>query len=210
MIKAIIGRKLGMTQIFAEDGSVLPVTVVQAGPCTVTQIKTLERDGYSALQLGFGIRKIKHINRPERGHLDKAGKGYFQVLQEVRTTNTEDYQLGEEILADVFEIGERVDVIGVSKGKGFAGTIKRWGFHRGPETHGCKNIREAGSTGCATYPGRVMKGKRMAGQLGNKRVTTMNLKVVDIHYENNLLLIKGAIPGATNGVVFIRKTNRVR
>jgi large subunit ribosomal protein L3 len=210
MIKAIIGRKLGMTQIFAEDGSVLPVTVVQAGPCTVTQIKTLERDGYSALQLGFGNRKLKHVNRPARGHLDKAGKGYFQVLQEVRVKDTEDYQLGEEILADVFEIGERVDVIGVSKGKGFAGTIKRWGFHRGPETHGCKNIREAGSTGCATYPGRVMRGKRMAGQLGNKRVTTMNLKVVDIQYENNLVLIKGAIPGATNGVVFIRKTNRVK
>jgi large subunit ribosomal protein L3 len=209
MIKAIIGRKLGMTQIFAEDGSVVPVTVVQAGPCTVTQIKTLERDGYAALQLGFGTRKLKHVNQPMRGHLDKVGKGYFRVLQEVRVNDTEDYQLGEEIQADIFEIGERVDVVGVSKGKGFAGTIKRWGFHRGPATHGCKNIREPGSTGCATYPGRVMKGKRMPGQLGNKRVSTLNLKVVDIMYEDNLLLIKGAIPGATNGVVFIRKTNRV-
>jgi large subunit ribosomal protein L3 len=209
MIKAIIGRKLGMTQIFAEDGSVVPVTVVQAGPCTVTQIKTLERDGYAALQLGFGTRKLKHVNQPMRGHLDKVGKGYFRVLQEVRVKDTEDYQLGEEIQVDIFEIGERVDVVGVSKGKGFAGTIKRWGFHRGPETHGCKNVREPGSTGCATYPGRVMKGKRMPGQLGNKRVSTLNLKVVDIMYEDNLLLIKGAIPGATNGVVFIRKTNRV-
>jgi large subunit ribosomal protein L3 len=210
MIKAIIGRKLGMTQIFAEDGSVVPVTVVQAGPCTVTQIKTLERDGYAALQLGFGTRKLKHVNQPMRGHLDKVGKGYFRVLQEVRVNDTEDYQLGEEIQADIFEIGERVDVVGVSKGKGFAGTIKRWGFHRGPETHGCKNVREPGSTGCATYPGRVVKGKRMPGQLGNKRVSTMNLKVVDIMYENNLLLIKGAIPGSANGVVFIRKTNRVK
>ena len=210
MIKAIIGRKLGMTQIFAEDGSVVPVTVVQAGPCTVTQVKTLERDGYGAVQIGFGTRKQKHTNRPLRGHLDKVGKGYFKILREVRVVDPSDHQMGEEIQADIFEIGERVDVIGVSKGKGFAGTIKRWGFHRGPVTHGCKNIREPGSTGCATYPGRVVKGKRLPGQLGNRRVTTMNVRVVDINHDDNLLLIKGAIPGPSNGLVLIRKTNRVK
>jgi large subunit ribosomal protein L3 len=210
MIKAIIGRKLGMTQVFAEDGSVVPVTVVQAGPCVITQVKTRERDGYTALQLGFGARKAKHVNRPMQGHLNKVGKGYFSVLQEVKVERPEEFKLGDEIRADVFQAGERVDVIGVSKGKGFAGTIKRWGFHRGPVTHGCKNIREPGSTGCATFPGRVLKGKRMAGQLGNRRVTTMNLKVMDVQAERNLILIKGAIPGADNGVVYIRKTNRVK
>lgn len=208
MVKAILGRKLGMTQMFAEDGTVVPVTVVEAGPCYVTQIKTLERDGYKALQIGFGGRKEKNVNRPMKGHQDKAGKGYFRVLREIRTDNIEEIELGQEFGADVFDIGERVDVVGMSKGKGFAGTIKRWGFHRGPVTHGCKNIREAGSTGCATYPGRVIKGKKMAGQKGNKRVTVMNLRVVDVRPEENVLLIRGAVPGAPDGVVFIRKTNR--
>lgn len=208
MMKSIIGRKLGMTQIFAEDGSVVPVTVLQAGPCTITQIKTLERDGYTALQIGFGTRKSKHVNRPQKGHMDKAGKGYFSVLREVRTDEVADFQVGEAISTDIFEVGEHIDVIGTTKGKGFAGTIKRWGFHRGPTTHGCKNIREPGSTGMAAFPGRVIKGKRMAGQKGNKRNTTMNLKVVDVRPEENLLLVKGAVPGAKNGIIVIRKTNR--
>ena len=207
-MKAIIGRKLGMTQIFAEDGSAVPVTIVEAGPCTITQIKTPERDGYSALQIGFGTRKAKNVNKPLRGHMEKAGKGYFQVLREVRVDQLGDYQVGQAISAEVFEIGERIDVIGTSKGKGFAGTIKRWGFSRGPSTHGCKNVREPGSTGMATFPGRVLKGKRMPGQKGNKRITTMNLKIVDIRPEQNLMLVKGAIPGSSNGIVFIRKTNR--
>ncbi len=208
MIKSIIGRKLQMTQIFAEDGTAVPVTLLQAGPCTITQIKTPERDGYSALQLAFGQRKPKHVNKPLKGHLDKVGKGYFQVLQEVRMEGASDHQTGEEISADIFEIGEQIDVIGTSKGKGFAGTIKRWGFQRGPAGHGSKNIREPGSTGNATYPGRVIRGKRMPGQKGNKRATVMNLKIVDVRPEDNLLIVKGAIPGATNGIVFIRKTNR--
>jgi large subunit ribosomal protein L3 len=213
MIRAIIGRKLGMTQIFGEDGSVVPVTVVLAGPCTVTQVKTPERDGYAALQLGFGTKKAKHVNKPAKGHLAKVQKvreGYFAVLKEIRMDGVEEFSLGQEVTADIFEIGERVDVIGMSKGKGFAGTIKRWGFHRGPVTHGCKNIREPGSTGCATFPGRVLKGKRMAGQLGHQQVTTMNLKVVDVLADRNLLLLRGAVPGARNGVIYIRKTNRVR
>lgn len=210
MVKAIIGRKLEMTQVFAEDGSVVPVTLVEAGPCTITQVKTAERDGYSALQLGFGTAKPKHVNRPTKGHLDKAGKGYFRVLREVKVENPAEYELGQQISADVFEIGERIDVIGKSKGKGFAGPIKRWGFQRGPSAHGSKNIREPGSTGNATFPGRVIKGKKMAGQKGNKRITTMNLKIIDVRPEDNLLVVKGAIPGAKNSVVFIRKTNRVR
>lgn len=210
MMKAIIGRKLEMIQVFAEDGTVVPVTVIQAGPCTVTQVKTPEKDGYSALQIGFGDCKAKHVVKPLQGHMDKAGKGYFRTLQEVRMDQSDDYELGHEYSVDVFEIGERVDVIGTSKGKGFAGPIKRWGFQRGPSGHGSKNIREPGSTGNATYPGRVIKGKKMAGQKGNKRVTLMNLTIVDVRPEENLLLLKGAIPGARNGIVFIRKTNRVK
>ena len=208
MIKAIIGRKLEMTQFFAEDGTVVPVTLVEAGPCAVTQVKTPARDGYSALQIGYGVRKPKHVNRPLKGHLDKAGKGYFKVLREVRVDDSSEYQAGQELLVDVFEIGERVDIIGTSKGKGYAGTIKRWNFGRGPSAHGSKNIREPGSTGNATFPGRVIKGKKMPGQKGNKRVTLLGLKIVDVRPEDNLLIVKGAVPGAVNGIVFIRKTNR--
>jgi large subunit ribosomal protein L3 len=199
-----------MTQLFADDGSAVPVTVVQAGPCFITQVKTVARDGYSAVQIGFGSRKPKNVNRPMKGHLAKAGKGYFEVLQEVRVQDPDDFEVGQDLSVDVFEVGERVDVIGTSKGKGFAGTIKRWGFQRGPAAHGSKNIREPGSTGNATFPGRVIKGKKMPGQKGNKRVTVMSLKVVDVRPENNLLILRGAIPGGKNGVVVIRKSNRVR
>ncbi|MGV8073701.1 MAG: 50S ribosomal protein L3 [Syntrophobacteraceae bacterium] len=210
MIKAIIGRKLEMTQIFAEDGSAVPVTVVQAGPCTITQVKTDERDGYSAVQIGFGTVKPKNIGRPLKGHLDKAGQGYFRVLREVRVDEPGDYEMGQQVSADIFEVGERIDVIAKTKGKGFAGVIKRWGFQRGPAGHGSKNIREPGSTGNATYPGRVIKGKKLAGQKGNKRVTVMNLSIIDVRPEENLLLVKGAVPGGKRGVLFIRKTNRVK
>lgn len=210
MIKSILGRKLEMTQLFAEDGSAVPVTVLHAGPCTVTQVKTPERDGYSAVQLGFGSAKPKNVTRPVKGHLDKVGKGYFQVLREVHVNDPSDYELGQEVTVDVFEVGESVDIIGTTKGKGYAGPIKRWGFQRGPSAHGSKNIREPGSTGNATYPGRVIKGKKMAGQKGNKRVTIMSLKVVDVRPEENVLIVRGAVPGAKNAVVFIRKTNRVR
>jgi len=210
MIKGIIGRKMEMIQVYAEDGAVVPVTVVQAGPCTITQIKTVDNDGYAALQLGFGTAKPKNVTRPLKGHLDKVGKGYFSVLKEVRVQDAEGYELGQEISVDTFEIGEFVDVIGTSKGKGFAGPIKRWGFQRGPSAHGSKNIREPGSTGNATFPGRVIKGKKMAGHKGNRRVTTLHLKVMDVRPEENLLLIKGAVPGARNSIVFIRKTNRAR
>lgn len=207
-MKAIIGRKLGMTQMFGEDGSAIPITVLEAGPCFITQIKTPERDGYSALQIGYGTRKPRNVNKPLKGHMEKANKGYFQVLREVRVDQPGEFELGQGFTTDIFQVGENIDVIGTSKGKGFAGTIKRWGFSRGPTTHGCKNIREPGSTGMATFPGRVLKGKKMAGQKGNKRVTVMNLKIVDIRSEENLMFVEGAVPGANNGVILIRKTNR--
>jgi len=210
MIKAIVGRKLQMSQIFAEDGTAVPITLIQAGPCTVTQVKTPERDGYSALQIGFGSRKPKNVNKPMKGHLDKVGKGYFEVLREIRMENASDHEVGEDLAADVFEIGERIDVIGTTKGKGYAGTIKRWGFQRGPSGHGSKNIREPGSTGNATFPGRVIKGKKMPGQKGNKRITVMNLRIIDVRPEENLLIVKGAVPGSQNGIVLIRKTNRAK
>lgn len=210
MIKSIIGRKLDMTQLFSEDGMAVPVTLIQAGPCTVTQVKTTERDGYNALQLGFGTRKAKHVNRPAKGHFDKAGQGYFQVLQEIKVPEDVQIEIGQQLTVDAFQIGDVIDIRGTSKGKGYAGTIKRWGFSRGPDGHGSKNVREPGSTGNATYPGRVIKGKKMPGQKGNKRVTVMGLKVIDVRPEDNLLVVKGAVPGAKNGIVFIRKTNRVR
>jgi large subunit ribosomal protein L3 len=210
MITAIIGRKLDMTQVFADDGTVYPVTLVQAGPCTVTQVKTAEKEGYCALQLGFGPKKAKSVNRPMKGHLDKVGKGYFEVLREVPADSPSEHNAGDQVLAGMFEIGDHVDIIGKSKGKGYAGTIKRWRFGRGPSGHGSKNVREPGSTGMATYPGRVIKGKKMPGQLGNKRKTVLNLQVVDVRAEDNLLLIHGAVPGAKNGIIVIRKTNRVK
>lgn len=210
MIKAIIGRKLDMTQIFADDGTVYPVTLVQAGPCTITQVKTPANDGYAALQVGFGPKKAKNVNRPAKGHLDKVGKGYFEVLREIPVENMSEHNAGDQVLADIFEIGDHIDIIGKSKGKGFAGTIKRWNFGRGPSAHGSKNIREPGSTGMATYPGRVIKGKRLPGQKGDKRTTVLNLKVVDVRPEENLILVHGAVPGAKNGIIIIRKTNRVK
>ncbi|MCE5334475.1 MAG: 50S ribosomal protein L3 [Desulfobacteraceae bacterium] len=210
MITAIIGRKLDMTQVFADDGTVYPVTLVQVGPCTITQVKVPERDGYAALQIGFGNKKAKSVTKPLKGHLDKAGKGYFEVLREIPSEASAQYNAGDQILADIFEIGDHVDIIGKSKGKGYAGTIKRWNFGRGPSGHGSKNIREPGSTGMATYPGRVIKGKKLPGQMGNKRTTVLNLKVVDVRPEENLILIHGAVPGSKNGIVVIRKTNRVK
>lgn len=210
MITSIIGRKLDMTQIFAGDGSVYPVTLVQAGPCTVTQVKTVEKNGYAALQIGFGTKKAKSVSRPEKGHLDKVGKGYFEVLREVPAENPTEHNPGDQVLADMFQIGDRIDIIGKSKGKGYAGTIKRWRFSRGPDGHGSKNVREPGSTGMATYPGRVIRGKKMPGQKGNKRTTVLNLRVVDVRPESNLLLIHGAVPGAKNGIVILRRANRAR
>lgn len=203
----LIGKKIGMTQVFGADGSVLPVTVIQTGPCVVVQKRETGRDGYNALQLGFGSRKSQRVNKPEQGHMVKAGKGAFQLLREFRSEDVGQYEVGQEIkVADLFKAGDRVDVSGTSKGRGFTGVIKRWGFAGFPGSHGTHEyFRHGGSIGNRSYPGRVFKGKKMAGQWGNERISVQNLEVIGVRAEDNLLLVKGAVPGAKRGFVFIRR-----
>ncbi len=207
-MNGLIGKKIGMTQVFGADGSVLPVTVIQTGPCVVVQKREIERDGYKALQVGFGSKKAQRLNKPEQGHLVKAGKGAFQVLREFRLDDTAQYELGQEIkVSDLFKVGDRVDVSGTSKGRGFSGVIKRWGFGGFPASHGTHEyFRHGGSIGNRSYPGRVFKGKRMAGHWGNERISVQNLEVVGVRAEENLLLVKGAVPGAKRGVLLIRRS----
>lgn len=200
MAKGILGKKVGMTQIFDENGNVIPVTVIEAGPCSVVQKKTEDTDGYTAYQIGFG--KAKAVIKPLKGHFDKAGVEPRKILKEFAYEN--DYNVGDEIKADIFQSGELVDVIGTSKGKGYAGTIKRWNFHRGRMTHGSKFHRTHGSIG-STDAARVFKGKKMTGRLGGERVTIQNLEVVRVDTERNLLLIKGSVPGPRKGIVMIRE-----
>jgi large subunit ribosomal protein L3 len=203
----LIGKKLGMTRIFDTDGLAVPVTVIEAGPCFVVQKKTSAKDGYEALQLGFERRALGKCNKPGKGHFEKHGaKSGFKYLREVRLEQGGDFEEGQEITVEQFAVGDRVDVVGTSKGKGFAGTVKRWNFHRGPMTHGSMNHRAPGSIGASAYPSRVVKGKKMPGHLGNARVTMKNLEVVDVRPEENLLLVKGAIPGPRQGLVLIQKT----
>ncbi|HEY8694557.1 MAG TPA: 50S ribosomal protein L3 [Chloroflexota bacterium] len=200
--EGLLGRKLGMTQVFEEGGVVRPVTAIQAGPCTITQIKTPDRDGYSAIQIGFG--DAKKLNKPEQGHLRDLPR--LRHLREVRLDSVSSYEQGQQIDASLFEAGELVDVVGTSKGKGFAGGVKRHHFRGGPKTHGQSDRHRApGSVGAGTTPGRVYKGTRMAGHMGDVRVTVQNLKVVEVDTDRNLLLVEGAVPGADNGLVFIRK-----
>jgi len=199
----ILGTKLGMTQIFNEAGLAIPVTVVQAGPCTVTQIKTAQTDGYTAIQLGFRETRVKSLTKPELGHLAKSGAAPLRHLQEYRLGDTALYELGQEVKADAFEAGQLVDVVGTSIGKGFAGYQKRHNFKRGPMSHGSKNHRQPGSTGAGTTPGRVYPGKRMAGQMGNVRVTVRKLTVIRVDAERNLILIKGAVPGKPGALLNI-------
>ncbi|MEK6601757.1 MAG: 50S ribosomal protein L3 [Candidatus Binatota bacterium] len=203
----LIGKKIGMTQVFGADGSVLPVTVIQTGPCVVVQKRETGRDGYNALQLGFGSRKSQRVNKPEQGHMVKAGKGAFQLLREFRSEDVGQYEVGQEIkVADLFKVGDRVDVSGTSKGRGFTGVIKRWGFAGFPGSHGTHEyFRHGGSIGNRSYPGRVFKGKKMAGQWGNERISVQNLEVIGVRAEDNLLLVRGAVPGAKRGFVFIRR-----
>jgi large subunit ribosomal protein L3 len=208
MVSSLIGKKLGMSQVFSPEGEAIPVTVIQVGPCTVTQIKSLENDGYNAIQLGFGEGKPKRIPKPQLGHLKNCGKGPFTALREVRVDEIKDFELGQEIRVDIFEVGERVNIIGTSKGKGFAGTIKRWNFSRGPMSHGGMNKRPPGSIGCSATPARVIKGRKMPGQMGDRQVTVKGVKVVDVRAEENLILIKGAVPGGRNGTVVVKKTGR--
>lgn len=201
-----------MTQVFGADGSVVPVTVIQTGPCVIVQKREMERDGYKALQVGFGSKKSQRLNKPEQGHLLKAGKGAFQVLREFRLDDVAQYELGQEIkVSDLFKVGDRVDVSGTSKGRGFAGVIKRWGFSGFPASHGTHEyFRHGGAIGNRSYPGRVFKGKRMAGHWGNERISVQNLEVVGVRAEENLLLVKGAVPGARRGVLLIRRSVKVR
>ena len=205
MKKAIIGKKVGMTQIFDENGKVIPVTVVEAGPCVVSQKKTVETDGYNAVQIGYGDVRPKLVNKPMKGHFDKSDVAPKKVLKECRFDDISSYNVGDIIKADIFENGEKVDVIGTSKGKGYAGVIKRWNFRRLKETHGTgPTVRKGGSIGACSDPSRVFKGKKMAGHLGAERVTVQNLKIAKIDSENNLIAIKGAVPGPNGGIVLIR------
>jgi large subunit ribosomal protein L3 len=194
-----------VSQVFADSGEVIPVTVIEAGPCVVVQKKTQDKDGYNALQVGFLEREEKKTNRPLKGHFAKAGTKAFVVLKEFTLPDVEGYQSGQEIKVDIFSAGELVDVIGTSKGKGFAGGVKRWGFRGGPATHGSMFHRAPGSVGASAYPSRVLKGKRLPGHLGNAQVTAKNLQVVDVRSERNLILIKGAVPGARRSIVLIKK-----
>ncbi len=206
MKKAILATKVGMTQIFNEDGVLTPVTVLQAGPCVVTQIKTVENDGYSAVQVGYVDKREALINKPMKGQFNKAGVSYKRFVREFRLDDAENYTVAQEITADVFTEGEKVDVTANSKGKGFQGAIKRHGHSRGPMAHGSKYHRHAGSNGAASDPSRVFKGKKMPGHMGNKKVTVQNLEVVRVDAENNLLLVKGAVPGPKKALVTIKAT----
>jgi large subunit ribosomal protein L3 len=207
-VKGILGRKIGMTQVFDEDGHAVPVTVLEAGPCRVAQTKTPEKDGYTAAQLAFG--EAKRPNKPTAGHYAKAGITPARHLAELRLDTLEDYALGSEIKADVFEAGDMVDVIGVTKGKGFAGAMKRHGFKGLSASHGTqKKHRSPGSIGACATPARVFKGVRMAGQMGNVRVTTLNLKVIKVDPERNLMLVRGAVPGPRGGLVMVRTAVRI-
>ncbi len=225
MKKAILATKVGMTQIFNEDGSLTPVTVLQAGPCAVTQIKTVENDGYSAVQVGFvdkkekivnkdksGKKEVIHrhgVNKAEKGHFDKAGVSCKRFVRELKLDNAEEYALGSEIKADIFEAGDRVDATAISKGKGFQGAIKRHGQHRGPMTHGSKFHRHQGSNGACSSPSKVFKGKGMPGHMGCVKVTVQNLTVVRVDADKNLILVKGAVPGPKKALVTIKETTKV-
>lgn len=206
-MNGMIGRKIGTTGLFAADGTVVPVTVIQTGPCVVVQKKESARDGYVALQLGFGSKKGHRVNKPLQGHMVKAGKGAFRVLREFRSNDVSQFEVGQEIkVGDLFKAGDRIDVTGTSKGRGFSGVIKRWRFGGFPASHGTHEyFRHGGSIGNRSFPGRVFKGKRMAGQWGNEKISILNLEVVDVRPDEDLLLVKGAIPGPKRGIVLVRQ-----
>ncbi len=206
MLKGILATKIGMTQIFDDEGLLVPVTVLQAGPCCVTQVRTVENDGYSAVQVGFGEIRKKLVNKPEQGHFDKAGVEAKKFVKEFRFDNAADYKVGQEIKADIFAAGDHIDATAVSKGKGFQGAIKRHGQSRGPMTHGSKYHRHAGSNGACSDPSRVFPGKKMPGQMGHERVTVQNLEIVRVDAEKNLILVKGAVPGPKKSLVTIKET----
>lgn len=204
MQKAILGRKLGMTQVFTEDGAVIPVTVIEAGPVAVVQKKTIENDGYEAIQVGFENAKEKAVTKPLKGHFAKAGVALKKVLREFRLDDCSAYNVGDQITTEIFAAGDKIDVTGTSKGKGFAGSIKRWGSHRGPMTHGSGYHRRPGSLGACSTPSRVMKNKKLPGHMGVERVTIQNLDVVRVDNDKNLILVKGAVPGPKGGLLIVK------
>lgn len=204
-MKAILGKKIGMTQIFDDEGQVIPVTVIAAGPCHVVQVKTKATDGYDAIQVGYDPAKLKRVNKPKAGHFAKAGVAPTRMLIELR--GKYDLEVGAEVKADIFESGAKVDIVGTSKGKGFQGVVKRHGYSGGPASHGSKTGRIPGSIGNSAYPGRVVKGKKLPGQMGNVRVTIKNLTVVGTDAEQNLIWVKGAVPGARNGYLLVRSVD---
>ena len=210
MKKAIIGKKLGMTQVFDENGNVIPVTLIEAGPCVVVQKKTTENDGYDAVQLGFEDIREKLVVKPRKGHFDKAQVAYKRVLKEFALDNSADLKVGDILKADVFANGDKVDVTGISKGKGYQGTIKRHGYHTGPMAHGSGYHRHQGSMGANTDPSRVMKGKGMPGHMGSEQVTVQNLSVVKVDVDNNLIAIKGAVPGPNGGLIVVKSALKKR
>lgn len=205
MTTGLLGKKLGMTQIFDVQGRVVPVTVIEAGPCTVVQRKKRQSDGYDAVQIGFDTRKAHLVNKPMLGHFRHAGKGAFRVLRELRVDSESSLEVGQELRVDIFREGDYVDVTGQTKGRGFSGVVKRWGFRGGRATHGSMFHRAPGSIGGSSFPSRVFKNMKMGGHYGNERVTVLNLRVVAIQPEKNLLLVRGAVPGAKNGLVFVRR-----
>ena len=205
MVNKLLGKKIGMTRYFLDEGRSVAGTVLKVGPCVVTQKKTVEKEGYNAIQIGFEPQKESRVNKPLKGHLDKAGAGYFKVLREIRVDDPEPFELGQVIKADVFNIGDTVHVSGASKGRGFAGVMKRWGFSGGRKTHGSRSHRIPGSIGCSATPGRVHKGRKLPGHYGNQRVTVKNLKVIDVRPEMDVVVVKGAVPGSRNSLIEIRK-----
>ena len=206
MKKAILATKVGMTQIFNEDGVLTPVTVLQAGPCVVTQVKTEDNDGYKAVQVGFVDKREKLINKPLKGHFDKAGVSYKRYVREFKFENAEEYAVAQEIKADIFTAGDKIDATAISKGKGFQGAIKKHGQHRGPMAHGSKFHRHQGSNGACSDPSKVFIGKGMPGHMGHKQITVQNLEIVKVDVENNLLLVKGAVPGPKKALVTVKET----
>jgi len=207
MVEGLIGKKIGMTQTFNDKGNVIPVTVIEAGPCTVIQMKTVEKDGYSAVQMGLVEDKEQKSNKPMAGHLKKAGINAAKIIREFHFDEGSEVKEGSQFFADIFNEGDKVSVVGISKGKGFAGVVKRWGFHGGKRTHGSMFHRRPGSTGASAYPSRVFKGKKLPGHLGDNRVTVRNLKVIQVEKDKNLLVISGAVPGASGGYVLIKKVD---
>jgi len=205
-MKGLLGKKLGMTQIFTEDDRVVPVTIIEADECIVTQVKTQERDGYSAIQIGFGEIREKLVRKPAKGHFEKAKVKPKRHLAEIRVNEGEEYKVGQPVKVDIFEVGEKTDVTGISKGKGYAGVVKRWGFSGGPGGHGSHFHRKPGAIGACASPSRVFKGRKLPGQMGNKRITTQNLEIVGVDTEQNLLLIKGNVPGSKNSLVMVKET----